>query len=309
MAKRTSKQRKEVRRKALAHRRLALGRGGPGGVVLGEDEFAAVFRLPGGLSCIGHDFPHRWQAVSGQGRRMRRDEFGVADRLLGIDRDQASKFMARARDAEAWRILRENHANVKTQKRTTLLLDAAGRCSTVWCRDRDVLDQQLRYVLSGTNSGIDPTRESAGQIVCWRDGSKDGVAYVAEETWNQGWSEPDADGIRERIGVETDEPMLWPSSDVARRATITLMHLGEIPGPRDGEYLLRHRADKLLRWERAVGGEAHAELVDKKAELEVFRPETNKASKLPPGQIWIHKPAFIGKRNVDPKDLAALQNR
>ena len=309
--KRSKSERRAKQREAKGITRLALG-DGPGGVVLVTLEFATTFRLAGGMANIGRDFPARIRVFDAQGRRMRKEEFGISDRLLGIGRDEASEFMARARDAEAWRIIREAARNVTTQRRTSALLAADLRGSMGWCRDRDVPDQQLRHVLSGTNGGMDPTRESRGQVVCFREGSKDGRAVSTRETWTDGWTEEN--GERSRVNVSLSPPMEWADIAMARSAAMMLVRLGEVEDMpsefvTDEEYLLRYRADKLLRWERVIGGVAHAEVEDKKAKLERFRKSQDDEPKLPKGQRWEHKPAYLAKRNVDPKDLAALQSQ
>ncbi|KKK72102.1 hypothetical protein LCGC14_2907250, partial [marine sediment metagenome] len=156
-------------------------------------EYACLFTVIGGRTLIG---PGIVRAFDRHGQKPGE---AVAPNMLQIGRDKASKLMARARDAEAIRQIREDLREERKQTQVNRLMSAAGRDAFGWYR-QDVPDQKLRSVLCGSNNGKDPSRESDSLVVCFKAG--DGRYYVAEETWDGSWSAEDRDGHRDRVGVD-----------------------------------------------------------------------------------------------------------
>lgn len=157
-------------------------------------EFACLFTVIGGRAPIG---PGSIRAINMHGQEAGK---AVAPNLLQIGRDKAAELMARAIDAEQIRQVREDQREEKKQNQVQAIMAATDRDLLGW-RRQEVPDQKLRSVLCGSNAGKDPTRESQSLVICYKE---DGRYRVAEETWDGSWSDADADGHRERVGVSLD---------------------------------------------------------------------------------------------------------
>ncbi len=170
---------------------------------LDSTEFQSLFAVEGGHKKIG-DIQHK--AINCFGKRPG-IKFGgvygiaVAPSILDIERDKASKLMAQAADAVAIREARERMREEGVAKRVNRLLSAHDRGATGWYR-HEVPDQDQRTILMGTNHGKDPLIESAGMIVTVK--TETGDHLIGREFWTGGWSAPDENGQRERLGVVVD---------------------------------------------------------------------------------------------------------
>lgn len=211
-------------------------------------EFASLFTVVGGRAKIGDAIV---RAFDCNGRRPRS---AVAPRILDIERDKASKLMAKARDAAAIRRAKEKLRQEQKQSQIDDLLTAYEHNLFVW-RRQEVPDQKLRSVLVGSNAGKDPTRESDSLVICFK--ADDGRYYIGEETWHGGWSTADGNGFRERIDVcidvlQNDDGTLLTFADEseAHRAIKLAAHMGELERFEDqksADYVRRH-ADRLRIW-------------------------------------------------------------
>lgn len=205
-------------------------------------EFACLFTVIGGQKVIG---PGTARVFDMHGKMPGE---AVAPNLLQIGRDKASKLMARAQDAAAIRQIREDQREEGKQKQVNRLISAVERDAFGWYR-QEVPDQKLRSVLCGSNNGKDPTVESDALVICFK---ADNVYHVGEERWDGGWSEPDADGYRERVGVTLDllEISFYDEHE-AQRAFMLTAKAGELERFADREDAThKHRIAKRLRaWE------------------------------------------------------------
>ena len=212
-------------------------------IELDSMEFACLFTVIGGRDPIG---PGIVRAFDAHGQKPGQ---AVAPNLLQIGRDKASKLMARARDAAAIRQIREDQREEGKQMQVNRLMAAVDRDAFGWYR-QEVPDQKLRSVLCGSNNGKDPTRESDSLVVCFK--ADDGRYHIAEETWDGSWSAPDADGYRERVGVNLDSlPITFHDEHEAQRALIFAAKAGELERFADREDATHmHRIAARLRvWE------------------------------------------------------------
>jgi len=214
-------------------------------------EFASLFTVLGGRAKIGDGIV---RAFTCDGRRPGP---AVAPRILDIERDKASKLMAKARDAEAIRRAKEKLRTEQKQALIDDLLTAYEHNLFVW-RRQEVPDQRMRSVLIGTNQGKDPTRESDSLVICFK--ADDGRYYVGEEKWSGEWSAPDDNGHRERIGVhvelyeesDSNDPQTFADESEAHRAIKLAAHMGEherIEDQQNADYVRRF-ADRLRIWHR-----------------------------------------------------------
>jgi len=230
-------------------------------------EFACLFTVEGGRDKIGDAFV---RAVDRFGRRPGKP---VAPRILDIERDKASKLMAYADDAETLRLLRMGLRDERSQRQSAKLLSAFERNAVGWYR-QDVPDQTQRSILMGTNGG-DPERSSDGTVVCFKLDSETAGQYdlpecgkyaIAREYWDGGWSVPDADGHRERVGVSLDvlehdgHVLTFRDKDEAQRAFMLAIDectsseddddpMSEFSDIRDAGRI-ESQARKLRVWER-----------------------------------------------------------
>jgi len=213
-------------------------------------EYACLFTIVGGREVIG---PGIVRAFDMHGRKPGK---AVTPNLLQIGRDKAGKLMAQAVDAAAIRQIREDLREEKKQTQVNRLMSAVARDAFGWYR-QEVPDQSLRSILVGSNGDHDPTRESDSLVVCYK--SDDGRYHIAEETWDGEWSEEDADGSRERIGVDLD-PLLdekereitFHDEHEAQAAITFAAKGGELERFADREDATHmHRiADRLRAWEK-----------------------------------------------------------
>lgn len=206
-------------------------------------EFACLFTVIGGRDPIG---PGIVRAFDMHGRRPGK---AVAPNILQIGRDKASKLMAKARDAEAIRQIREDQREERKQLQVNRLMAAIDRDAFGWYR-QEVPDQKLRSVLAGSNNGKDPTRESDNLVVCFK--GDDGRYHVAEETWDGSWSNADEHGHRERVGVNLDSlDITFHDEHEAQRALVFAAKAGELERFADREDASHfHRiAARLRAWE------------------------------------------------------------
>ena len=207
-------------------------------------EFACLFTIEGGRDPIG---PGIVRAFDAHGQKAGK---AVAPNILQLGRDKASKLMRQAEDAALIRQIREDLREERKQTQVNRLLSASERDAFGWYR-QEVPDQKLRSVLCGSNRGKDPTRESDKLVVCFK--ADDGRYHVAEESWDGSWSAPDADGHRERVGVDLDPlPFTFHDEHEAQRAIVFAAKAGELErfADREDATHLHRIADRLQVWER-----------------------------------------------------------
>ena len=208
MSKRKRESKGQRRDRARAEKQLAQAAGlTPGANHLRIDldpfEFQGLFTVEGGREKIGDI---RYTAIDRCGKRAgikfgRERGIAVAPSILDIGRDKASKLMEQAADAVAIRDARERMRGERLAKRVNRLLTAHNRGAVGWYR-QEVPGQEQRTILMGTNHGKDPLIESAGMVVAVK--TEDGNHLIGREFWTGGWSAPDSNGQRERIGVVVD---------------------------------------------------------------------------------------------------------
>lgn len=206
-------------------------------------EFACLFTVEGGRDSIGPGIVHAFNAHGCKPGKA------VAPNILQLGRDKASKLMRRADDAALIRQIREDQREERKQMQVNRLMGAVARDAFGWYR-QEVPDQRLRSVLCGSNNGKDPSVQSDKLIVCFK--GDDGRYQVGEETWDGSWSTPDADGYREREGVDFDPaPVTFHDEHEAQRAVMFAAKAGELERFADREDATHmHRiADRLLVWE------------------------------------------------------------
>lgn len=208
MSNRKRESKGQRRTRARAEKQLAQAAGlTPGANHLRIDldpfEFQGLFTVEGGREKIGDI---RYTAIDRCGKRAgikfgREHGIAVAPSILDIGRDKASKLMEQAADAVAIRDARERMRGERLAKRVNRLLAAHDRGAVGWYR-QEVPDQNQRTILMGTNHGKDPLIESAGMVVAVK--TEDGDHLIGREFWSGGWSVPDSNGQRERLGVTMD---------------------------------------------------------------------------------------------------------
>lgn len=258
---------------------------------LDSTEFQSLFAVEGGHKKIG-DIQHK--AINRFGRRPG-VKFGgvyglaVAPSILDIERDKASKLMAQAADAVAIREARERMREERLAKRVNRLLSAHDRGAVGWY-SQVVPDQDQRTILMGTNHGKDPLVESAGIIVTVK--TEDGDHLIGREFWTGGWSAPDENGQRERLGVAVDylddegAPLSFHSKKEAQDALLFAIDEGATLTFESGVELdfkeiqnhdrIEARASRLKSWEKNG--------VDMKEAYSRKRPPAPKA-KTPNGKL------------------------
>lgn len=233
---------------------------------LESSEFALLFTVDGGQESIG---PGRVLALDASGQMpgitygyeadaegkpiLNRPIHGtvVAPRLQSLDRGKVAIMSARWEDVEAIAEAREKIREDRSQMQYQRLMKAYENQARGWFR-QDVPDQVQRSIFMGSNHGKDPTLETQRAIVCHK---VDDHYIIAAETWSGGWSEPDENGQRERLGVDPDvlEDITFDSKKEAQEAFLFAIDQGQYPewvDLADGERWIK-RSEKLRAW--AIG--------------------------------------------------------
>lgn len=173
---------------------------------LESTEFALLFTVEGGRESIG---PGTVLAMNSHGQRV---PSAVAPRLQSLDRGTVAIMSAHWEDVEALAEVRERIREDRSQMQYHKLMKAREDRANVFCR-QDVPDQIQRSIFIGSNYGpppsdpeeshveLDPTVETCRAVVTYK---VDDHYVIDMETWNGGWSEPDENGQRERLGVTPD---------------------------------------------------------------------------------------------------------
>jgi len=177
---------------------------------LESTEFALLFTVEGGRESIG---PGTVLAMDSHGQRV---PSAVAPRLQSLDRGTVAIMSSLWEDVEALAEVREKIREDRSQMQYHRLMKAYEAQAVSWCR-QNVPDQEQRSILMGTNHEKDPTLETQRAVISIK---VDDHHILAAETWNGGWSEPDENGQRERLGVTLDivEGITWHSKGEAEEA-------------------------------------------------------------------------------------------
>ncbi len=230
-------------------------------------EFAGLFLVAGGRASIGPETIVR--AYDLHGRRVRN---GIVPAILSIDRDKASKLMARAKDAVTIQERKESLRVARGTKQTKHILEAFDSGALKWCRtDSDlVAGQQCKSVLVGS-SDLDspPTAEWSKMVVCFR--GDNGRQYVGEETF---------DGTNTTLDLlrQDGEPITYPDEKAAHRSIMAAIELGEIERLSDRIVPDVHaRMDNtLLAWERGEKANAMFEQYEPEITVSTERQRVSK---------------------------------
>jgi len=212
---------------------------------LESSEFALLFTVEGGRESIG---PGTVLAMDSHGQIA---PSAVAPRLQSLDRGKVAIMSAHWEDVEALAEAREKIREDRSQMQFHKLMKAYENQARGWFR-HDVPDQVQRSIFMGSNHGKDPTLETQRAIVCHK---VDDHYIIAAETWSGGWSEPDENGQRERLGVDPDvlEDITFDSKKEAQEAFLFAIDQGQYPewvDLADGERWIK-RSEKLRAW--AIG--------------------------------------------------------
>jgi hypothetical protein len=179
---------------------------------LESTEFALLFTVEGGQEIIGTELV---QAFDAQGLKM---GTAIAPSLQGLDRGKVAIMSARWEDVEALTVAREQIREERSQMQYQRLMKAYADNTVGWFR-HEVPDLEQRAILMGTNHGKDPTIETGRALVCYK---VEDHYVVSAETWDGGWSAPNENGERERLGVIQDvvEGITFHSKKEAQEAVL-----------------------------------------------------------------------------------------
>lgn len=181
-------------------------------------EFASLFLVAGGRAKIGPEIIVR--AYDLHGRRIRGR--GIVPAILSVERDKASKLMAKAKDAIAIQERKESLRLKRGLKQDEKILRTFDSGVLGFCNVNSdlIAGQQRKSILVGS-SDLDspPMAEWSNMVVCFR--GDDGRYYVGEESF---------DGTETSLDllVEDGEPITYPSQEAAHRSTLTAIETGEI---------------------------------------------------------------------------------
>lgn len=209
---------------------------------LESTEFALLFTVEGGQDNIGTELV---QAFDAQGLKM---GAAIAPSLQGLDRGKVAIMSARWEDVEALTAAREQIREERSQMQYQRLMKAYSDNSVGWFR-HEVPDLEQRAILMGTNHGKDPTIETGRAVVCYK---VEDHYVISAETWDGGWSAPDENGDRERLGVNQDvlEGITFHSKKEAQEALLYAIDEGQMPEwdhLRSGERMVKH-SERLHAW-------------------------------------------------------------
>ena len=255
-------------------------------------EFHGAFTVESGDDKIGGI---RYRAFDRSGKRPGiafggKHGIAVSPSMLEIGRDKASKLMAQAADAVAIREARERMREEGLAKRVNRLLSAHDRGAVGWYR-QEVPDQDQRSIFMGTNHGKDPLIQSSGMLITVK--TVTGDYHIGREFWAGGWSAPDENGQRERLGVEVDyvdddgAPISFRTKKEAQDALLFAIDEGAALTFKSGAELdfkeiqnhdrIEARAGRLKAWEKNG--------VDMKEAYSRARPPAPKAKTTNGGKI------------------------
>jgi len=224
-------------------------------IVCDSLEFATLFLVAGGREKIGPGVIAR--AYDAHGRKVRG---AIVPAMLSIERDKASKLMAKAKDAVTIQERKESLRVKRGAKQTRRILEHFDSGVLRFARvDCDLIaGQSLKSVLVGS-SDLDspPTAEWSNMVVCFR--GDDGRFYMGGETF---------DGAEYTLDLleENGEPISYPSEKAAQRSMLASIELGEIERlcDRVTPDVTARMSKRLIAWER--GEKANAR-------YEQFQPE------------------------------------
>lgn len=233
---------------------------------LESTEFALLFTVEGGRESIG---PGTVLAMNSLGQKV---DSAIAPRLQSLDRGTVAIMSSLWEDVEAIAEVREKIREDRSQMQYHKLMKAREDRANVFCR-QDVPDQIQRSIFIGSNYGpppsdpeeshveLDPTVETCRAVVTYK---VDDHYVIDMETWNGGWSEPDENGQRERLGVTPDivEGVTFYSAQEAQEAFLLAVdekdeNYKEFHHLASGERWIK-RGEKLRAWANGDGKDLKA---------------------------------------------------